>query len=142
MGSRRREPRGWSYFKENVENQHFYFKEIVTLLYFYFKENVKFIKHIGNYAQRMIIDTVKDDCIYEKDGMYYIDYLKFDIVFNLSLVNFYTDFVLDDVNNYDHLDSIGVFDYITDECGETHCQDLYGRFHPLPSPLCAGQGRG
>ena len=43
MGSRRREPLGWSYFKENVENQHFYFKEIVTLLYFYFKENVKFI---------------------------------------------------------------------------------------------------
>lgn len=44
MGSRRREPRGWSYFKENVENQHFYFKENVKFIIFYFKENVIDIK--------------------------------------------------------------------------------------------------
>lgn len=93
-------------------------KPLVTLDEF--KKNAKFTKYIGNYAQRMIIDTVKDDCIYEKDGMYYIDYLRFDISFNLAIVSFYTDFVLDDVNNYDHLDSIGIFEYIMDKCEETY----------------------
>ena len=85
-----------------------------------FKETVCILKHIGQYGQRAVINTLKKECIYEENGMYYIDYLNFDIAFNLAIVNFYTDFVLDDVNNYDHLDSIGVFDYIMDKSKETY----------------------
>jgi hypothetical protein len=89
-----------------------------------FKEKVKIDKYIPINTKRLLIDTVKNSCIYEQDGMYYIDYIQKEIAYNLAILSFYTDFVTDNINTYDHLNNMGAFDYICQTI-ESECNFIY-----------------
>lgn len=89
-----------------------------------FKEKVKIEKYIPINTKRLLIDTVKNSCIYEQDGMYYIDYVQKEIAYNLAILSFYTDFVTDNINTYDHLNNMGAFDYICQKI-ESECNFIY-----------------
>ena len=83
-----------------------------------FKERVTFRPTISLSIKRDIIKLVSDNCIVEdkENGVFYIDYLMRDVVYDIAILNFYTNFdeVIDNAQlyTYDYLNSIGVYEYV------------------------------
>lgn len=83
-----------------------------------FKEKVTLRPTISLSETRDIIKLVSDNCIIEdkENGVFYIDYLMRDVVYDIAILNFYTNFgdVIDNAElyQYDYLNSIGVYEYI------------------------------
>nr|DAT84958.1 MAG TPA: hypothetical protein [Caudoviricetes sp.] len=73
--------------------------------------------------KKKIIQLVIKNCIYEDNGVYYIDYLMREFVINLCMIGYYTDFEMGDLS-YDYLADIGVIDYVKDELYESDFNSL------------------
>ena len=79
-----------------------------------FKTKVNFKQKTSITDKRAIIDLVIKNCIYENDGIYYIDYLMRKLVIDLCMIGYYTDFDMGNLS-YEYLDENGIIDYVEEE---------------------------
>lgn len=83
-----------------------------------FVENVKVKDYVSVKDKRDIINLVLENCIYDDNGIYYVDFLTKHIATDYVLLDFYTDYK--GTEPYDYLKEIGVFEYIEEKV------DVYG----------------
>lgn len=83
--------------------------ELITLEEF--KGKVYFENTISTIEKKSIIDLVIKNCVYKDNGIYYIDYLMRDIILNLCMIDYYTDFNMGNLS-YDYLNESGIVNYV------------------------------
>lgn len=76
-----------------------------------FKTKVNFKQKTTVADKDAIIRLVIKNCIYEDNGVYYIDYLMREFVMDLCMINYYTDFDMSDLS-YDYLVENDIVKYV------------------------------
>lgn len=93
--------------------------EFVKLTLDEIKEKITVKNKIGVLAKQEMVQVIYNSCVTkdETNGIYYIDAIMREVAYNYAVLGNYTDFysVVENAAayEYDYLDEIGVFDYVS-----------------------------